>query len=423
MAIGIMLTFFDFRNDVRKVIGEMALRDTIVLFIRKEHEALVQPYLSTGFQYRIIEEHTANPINRLAHILFLLFRKLPKSKQNYFLMEQFKSQNLPEQLKKKAKKALQLQRLLPKWMSYDLYLQMLRYSGKTSLEDISRMLVWTEVYDDYLFARCLRNKIPTDVYVYSWDHTCKQVRFSKRAQYLVWHAGIADDLRQLQGIDAQQIHIVGSTQLGYIKAYQQLAATQLHKEQYFYFGCGVGLTQLIPEEIRVILIIAEMIRQVKPDHVLLVRPYPNCRDWQIYAPLREHSHIQIEDDYRQQDLSIPENNIVQKFDRISRAKAFFHTGTTLGLETCFTDTPSFLVDMAEDTGEPISLFHFVHQYQNEKYLIQGGPHNVIQQMNQLVEVLHAPENPTYMQLSYQVRDMFPVADFREMANRLLKPTA
>lgn len=422
MAIGIMLTFFDFRNDVRKVITEMATKAEIVLFIRPEHVSLITPYLQLGFTYRIIQEYKPGFRNKLAHLLFLLFRRLPKSRENYFLMEEFKSQSLPPHLKKKAKRALLLQRILPKWMSYDFYLNMLNYSKETQIDDITHMLVWTEIYDDYLFARCAREGIPTHVYVYSWDHSCKHVRFSKRVHYLVWHAGIAEDVQQLQNVARNHVQIVGSTQLGYIKAYQSESPAPIKKELYYYFGCGVGIAQLIPEEIRIILIIAEIIRQTQPTHKLVVRPYPNCRDWAVYAPLRQHTHIQIEDDYRQTDLSIRDQDIVEKFVRISKAKAFFHTGTTLGLEACFTDTPSFIIDMAEKSNEAVCLYHFIHQYQNEKYLMHSAPENVIQRIDQLIRILEQPDDSAYMQLSYQVRDMFPVADFSEMANRLIQAT-
>ncbi len=419
MATGIMLTFFDFRNDVRKLISEMVRLDDIIVFIRPEHESLIQAYTDLGFQYRLIDEASQGFVNTLAHYAFTLFRQLPASRQNYFLMEQFKSDSLPAVYKKKSQRLLQAQKILPKTLSYDAYLNMLNFSGRTDLSGISKMIVWTEVYDDHLFARCVRTGVPTAVYVYSWDHACKHVRFSKRVSYFVWHAGIAEDLQQLQHIDAQRIDVTGSTQLGFIDTFRQRQTTTPLKQNVIYYGCGVGIQNLIPEEIRCIILLAECMRQVLPDHVLMVRPYPNCRDWSVYDGLRALPNVQFDDQYRQNDLSVEEEAILQKFERISTSKAFFHTGTTLGLEACFTDTPSFLLDLSPDNGNAVSMYHFVHQYQNQKYLIDAAPQQVVTQIDQLMHILSDLDDPDHMTLHAKVQATFRVHSFAQIAKNIL----
>lgn len=421
MAVGMMLTFFDFRNDVRQLITRLLKHDEIILFIRAEHEEQIKKFTALGFQYRIINEYTAGNKNALATKLFTALRKIPASRENYFLMESFKAAGAStEALQKRAKNIIRLQRTSPKWISYDRYLDMLEYSGKTDLQGITKMIVLTEIYDDLLLSRLIREKVPTAVYVYSWDHACKQVRFSKRLQYMVWHDGIAEDLKLLQGIPAGSIRVTGATQLGYIHSFRERSVPQPRKINCIYFGCGVGLPELVSEEVRVIMILAEHMRQVLPDHTLIVRPYPNLRFWEVYDTLKTYTNIMIDESYRQQDLSVSDADIIHKFELIHQCKAFFHVGTTLGLEACFTSCPSFLLDLSPDTGQPVSLYHFVHQYQNQKYLIDNSPVNTITTENQLREVLANTHDPKYMHLSSVIQSQFEVKSFDALAGVFLE---
>lgn len=415
-----MLTFFDFRNDVRKVIEAMCRKEEVVLFIRKEHEALIRTYTHLGFTYRIIQENTSHWRNRLAVIAFLLFRKLPASHQNYYLMEQFKAEALDGPLRQRALSIIQWQRRLPKWLSYDRYLNWLIIAQQTNLEDIDQMITFTEIYDDHLLIRCIRERIPVKVYVYSWDHACKHVRFSNRIQYLVWNTDIAKDVQSLQHIPATHIRITGATQLCYVAWFRQNSVLQPRKSPTIYFGCGVGLPSLAMEEIRVILLLAEHMRQLLPNHTLMVRLYPNSKNWDMYSTLTACPNIRLDNSYRQQDLSISDPDILEKFEKIHSAIAFFHVGTTLGLEACFTSTPSFLLNLSPNTGEPVSLYHFVHQYQNEKYLIDSHPLNTISTELELRAVLHDISDPQYLQLNHDVQERFTVRTFEEMADLLLE---
>lgn len=413
-----MLTFFDFRNDVRKVLAEMCRIENVILFIRPEHETLIKPYLHIGFTYRIIQEDSNDTKSAMFSRLFLLFRKIPASRQNYYLMEQFKAEGAGSDKKDKALSIIKWQQRTPKWLSYDTYLNALQLSGKTDLNGITKMIALTEIYDDKLLARCIRSKIPVLVYVYSWDHACKHVRFSKQVRYAVWHEGIATDLQQLQGIAGNAIRVTGATQLGYVHQFSD-KLNAAAKEKTIYFGCGVGLPSLVTEEIRVISILAVHMSQLLPDYILMVRPYPNYSDWSIYEALNEFPNIRLDNSYRQKDLSVADNDIQQKFESIARSKAFFHVGTTLGLEACFTDTPSFLLDLTENNGNAVSLYHFTHQYQNEKYLINGHPKHTITSETSLRHLLQNLDDPQLLEMNKQVQNTFHINSFTEMAQMLL----
>ena len=59
MKLGIMLYFFDFRNDIRRLIMELNKYYQVVIFVRKEHEETVKAHLPKNIEYRIINERKA----------------------------------------------------------------------------------------------------------------------------------------------------------------------------------------------------------------------------------------------------------------------------------------------------------------------------------------------------------------------------
>ena len=113
----------------------------------------------------------------------------------------------------------------------------------------------------------------------------------------------------------------------------------------------------------------------------------------------------------------------QKYSKIYFAKAFFHLGTTLGLEACFTNTPSFIIDFEKTayTDDYLSMYDFVHQYQNEKYLLLAGFDNVIKSPDELRTILNNIYKDKFQYLTYNravTENMHPYS-FSEFAEKLL----
>jgi hypothetical protein len=166
---------------------------------------------------------------------------------------------------------------------------------------------------------------------------------------------------------------------------------------YLYFGCAIGIPALAPLEVGVIRELAAQLAAALPAYKLVVRPYPVLKDWTVYSPLRDLPNVVLDDSFRGKDMAVSEDRLMEKFVKIHFAKAFIHLGTTLGLEACFTQTPSVILDFA-DFGKGaniVSLHNFVHQYQNEKYLMTGDFPNIVKSKEafwQLLELIrHDPE--------------------------------
>ena len=87
MTIGFVVSFFDFRNDVRKVIELLSIDHNVVVFYKLSDEEKVLNHKIFNVEYRPILEKKRSIRNIIAKQLFLYFKKLPKSRNNYYLME------------------------------------------------------------------------------------------------------------------------------------------------------------------------------------------------------------------------------------------------------------------------------------------------------------------------------------------------
>ena len=375
MKIGFVVHFFDFRNDVRRLISEIAKKHEVVLFVNKNQIDLIKTRPIENTKIRIIDEKIISKRNKFLEILFYFFKRLPKSKNNFYLMECFRIEKIKDPLtRKKGIKNLNRIMKFPKILSYDWYINKLSYNKKTVIDDIDRMSFFTEISDDYFLARCIKEKKCINVYVYSWDHPYKHTRFSNQVTYKTWSEGTKQDISKLQKIDLDRIQVFGATQFAYIDEALKSNKKRMFDFKYVYFACAIGIDSLVHQEIEIIKKIHTIIKKHDVNLKLVVRPYPVLNDWKLYDELRNED-IVFDDDFRTKNLSINENSIQEKFEKIKNAELLLHLGTTFGLEASFFETPSVIVDFGYDknTQDTLHVKHFIHQGQNVKYLIDTCP--------------------------------------------------
>jgi hypothetical protein len=422
MKIGIALSFLDFRNDIRRVIIELVREHELVLFLPEGQAESMRSLVPAGAEVRIIDERVKSVGSRMWQRMFTYFGQIPKSVGNYYLMERFLILQRPAGLRRRCELlAFDLSLRLPKWLSYDVYLDQLSFTGDTQIDDIDRFLLLTRIADDAFLARLLHEGRDVQVYVYSWDHPCKHRQFSMRVDYLVWNDGIGEDLAELQGVPPERIRSVGASQFGYISEFlARGSCPRPYPFEYVYLGCFSGIPELTVQEVRIIERISQVMATVRPDLRLVMRPYPVLSDWSLYDPLQRCQNVVWDGEFRGKDLSIDEEKIGEKFRRIEHAVAFLHMGTTMGIEACFTSTPSFIVDFgyAKRWGK-LSIEHGIHQYQNQKYLIDDVPHNVLRSEDDLRRMLTTPQDPVYFAVNERVQRIFGLTTFAEFAKRLV----
>ncbi len=422
MTVGFVVSFFDFRNDVRRVIAEVSKNHDVIIFGKPEHRDEILRHLPDGIAFRLIDERTEGMWNKLWVMLYVLFKKIPKSTENFFLMELYKASITPDHvLKAQNYRLLGWVRRLPKVIAYDFYLNRLSYKSNTDLSGIDQFVSFTAIADDFFHARLLRENRPVKVYVYSWDHPCKHVCFSKRAKYVCWNEPLRQDIIELQHIAPQQVSVVGASQFGYVVEYQNLKnnIARTYDFDYVYMGCAIGAFDLVASEVMVVQSVAEVLEQTNPTWKLVVRPYPVQANWTLYEPLRKLKNVVMDDSFRTLDLSVKDGSILEKFEKIDNAKAFFHLGTTMGLEACFTDTPSFMIDYGYVERDGLSLYNFIHQFQNDRHLIDLAPQNAPKSEAELVGVFQDLDDKKYTEPNHKVQAQYQLKSFEQFAKKLI----
>lgn len=422
MKIGFVVSFFDFRNDVRRLIAAASRSHEVVVFVKQKDVNLIHKHLPDSVEYQVIYEKKRSISNTIWERIYFLLRSIPKSRSNFFLMEFFKLSLATSTIQRK-KNHLWYKLLvgLPKFISYDFYLSRLQIIRKTKIDDIDQFIFFTAIADDYLLARLLKENYPVKVYVYSWDHPCKHTCFSQKVDYLVGNERLRNNLSELQNLPLNKIHIAGISQFGYLHEYlqNQLATTSPYPQPYFYFGCAIGIPELAIEEVVLIQMMATTLAEERPELLLVVRPYPFLLNLQIYEELKNLSNVVIDDQYRSSDLAVSDNNIVDKLNKLKHAIAFFHLGTTLGLEACLLGTPSFLIAPEPTSSRRLSLHNFAHQHQNKEYLISLSPSNTLTSMDKIKEILVSENLQDYKKLNREISQLFPTASFEQVAHLLL----
>ncbi len=422
--IGIVAQYLQSRNDIREVIARLGSAYEVFLYLRPADANVHIP----GVTVREITDRRRTVKNQLLARTFYLFGRLPRSRNNYYITESFKIENTKTRAVFKAEKRtlLQLSKVLPKWMSYDRYLDELDCADTTPVDDIDTFLFFSEIYDDYLLSHVLRKGKRVQVFVYSWDHPCKMTRFSRRVQrYLVWNDGLKEDLVTLQGVDPANVRVVGSSQLAYIAGFREDGepGAPPFPFEYLYFGCATGTPALVVEEVKIIAQLARVLAETFPDVRLVVRPYPFLGAWQLYEPLKSFANVHFDDAYRTTPgAALTAAQIYEKFVKVKHARAFIHLGTTMGYEAAYFDTPVLQINFQPPGPGGEKLRGFIHQYQNDKYLMPEGYPNVIAGpedfRNKLTRLMAAPEG--FRPYNRQVAGQTRLANFADFCRELIK---
>ena len=420
MKIGLTIDFFDFRNDVRRVISELAKNYEVIIFTNESQKEKIITFELPNTSVRIIKEKRKNPLNYIIDKLYFYFKRIPSSEKNFYLMEYFKINLIKsKKIRSIAFFHLFLIKILPKFIEYDWYLRKIFFKKDTKIDDVDTIIFFTNILDDYFLARCIDEKKDIQVYVYSWDHPFKHTKFSKNVIYKVWNIGMKDDLRNIQKIPENKIIISGSSQLSFVKEVKSIVSTmnQSFDFKYVYFACSIGIEELVVKEVNLIKYLNKIIFTNFPDIKLVVRPYPNLKNWSLYDELKSSEIIIDYDDNK--DIINANKMIKEKFEKIENSLLFIHLGTTLGLEAAFFNTNSYLIDFDEfDNSKLLTIKNFVHQAQNKKYLIETG--QVLKNKEQFIQLLKKiNQNEMTGPYNKSITRNFDLLSFTKIANNLI----
>ncbi len=416
--LGIVANYLDSRNDLRDFIQELSKRFEVIVFVKPAQMSVAE--ILPEVEFRPIKTKVSKSIwNLFLHYWYRIFGKLPKSKSNYFITEKIANShpNLSKWKRNDLEFTLWLSRFMPKLMSYDGYLNSLRYAKGTKIDDIDKFLCFTHIYDDFLYAQLLKSGKKVFTYVYSWDHPCKLKTFSKRPhKYFVWNEGLKNDLIELQDIPANKVEVIGSTQLAYIEKYlAEKPKSATPDYPYIYFGCALGYPIMVKEEVKYIRQLSSALQQINSEVKILVRPYPFLSLWDIYKELETLDNVIIEEYQRSDKQGLEEDAINQKFAMLQNAKAFVHIGTTLGMECAYFDTPVLLINYGTEKRSSPTMQAIIDQYHNTKYLTLDQHPNIINQESEWIKALKELDDKKYHSYNRDVSGQTALKSFEQIA--------
>lgn len=426
MTLGILAQYLETRPDIAELIGRLSQQIPVVVYRNEREKAVLN--LPSSVQFRTFRKRSSLKI-KIWHVLFKAFGKVPRSKHNYFITEDFKIQNssfFGNNLKTWwAQFLLFLNYKLPGFISYDAYIDAIQDSVEADLTGIDTFLCYTQIYDDGFFGKLVAARKKIYALVYSWDHPCKMKCFSKgEVKYLVWNENILRDLVELQGLSANRIQKIGTSQFGYLHQYlaekDHKSFPPLPEKPYLYFAFATGTPSLARQEIEVIQRMADMLAEVWPDVLLMVRPYPFLKSKGFYDALMAHPQVRFEPEY--EGGGSIQGKMNHKYHYMDHSSGFFHFGTTLGVEACFLQAPVFFLSLKNEALED-GLYYFIHQYQNDAYLHREELPNTIESYGELKEVLQilARQEPgKLMQYNQTVSADFSCTSFQSYTEGLAR---
>jgi len=422
MKLGILAQYLETRPDITELINRLADSLEVVVFQENQEKSVLK--LDPRIEVRTFGKRTSPGI-KIWHVFFKAFGKVPKSKHNYFITEDFKIQNSSfygNNIKTWwSQLLLFLNYRLPGFISYDSYIAAIQDSVVADLNGIDAFLCYTQIYDDGFLGKILAEKKKVFVLVYSWDHPCKMKCFSKSdIRYLVWNPNILKDLVELQGILELRISIVGTSQFGYLNAFlRSPEPSRGHTKPYLYVAFATGTASLAVQEIAIIKRLADMLASEWPEANLMIRPYPFFKAQGFYEGLRALPNVEFEPVYEGDDSVQGKMN--HKYRWMNGSSGFFHFGTTLGVEACFLRCPVFFLSMKDEVLDK-GLYYFIHQYQNDAYLHKAGMANTIESYPDLNKVVKALKTGDASLKTYNdsVASGFSCESFEDYTRRVLE---
>ena len=126
MKLGVMLQYWDTRNDVRLLVAELSQRFEVVLFAQERDQIFFE---NSPYEVRYVGDRSWF-WKRFWGYCFLIFGHIPRSRRNYYADEYFKLESLPPSQRWRIRLVLSLSRISPKFLSFDAYARHLAPQAK-----------------------------------------------------------------------------------------------------------------------------------------------------------------------------------------------------------------------------------------------------------------------------------------------------
>lgn len=425
--LGVILQYYNSRNDLPILLDHLAQHWDLVLFARKQDLDLV----TSDFEKRAIPPLPRTLSNRFQKFVYQAAGNIPSSKQNYRF---WNKRRIGQQKKLSAKIRLgillQIRMLFSGLVPFDKYMSKLTLDRSTKVDDVDAFFAMSDVYDINFMAQALETNKPFVNYIYSWDHVGKYHSFSKQvSRHMTWHKGITQDLCELHKIDPAIVNEIGSTQLTIVENYISANGnrkTNSKQAPYVYYAGTMGYPEAITQEMNAVKFLANTMARVAPDTKLVVRPYPNSKMFSLYNELANLPGLELENvKVSGNRIEFLKDTAEEKYSKIKNASLVVHMGSTIGLEAAYFDTPVVHLAMEDfdygiPTSSPQHISHTLAQRHLQKYMLHSQERNVVRQSDDLSsfvrDALDNPEN--FLKYNNELTSHIPLRSMTELAQEL-----
>lgn len=394
MKIGLILNHISLRSDIRLFIEELSIKNNVVLYGRLEDYELINCQNCEFREIKPVKNLLFKFFNKILRTLYYFIGNLPYTRKEFNdyqvrIIHKIKDQNYI----KKDLKRHKLRMKLPHFFSYDKYLSFL-FSGNSNISDVDLFIAYTDLNNDNLISQIVQENKNLIVYVHSWDHIPKFTRFLKnKVTYLTWNEFIKDDLINIHKIDKNKIIALGASQFYFIKDFINYGDYKdTVKKKYIYFPCSFGYPKVAIQEVKIIKSLSEELFNLDNSITIIVRPYPMLKSWKIYKTLENLKNVSFDSFKQSKDLYMSQNDHMHKCKMIKGAIAVIHTGTTIGLEASYFETPVIYLNI-NDINYSVSefdenhIFYSWNQYHLKKYYYLTNFTSVVKTKLELINVL------------------------------------
>lgn len=424
MRIGIYTEYLDLKDDIIELISAICQIHTVILFI-SPHQKNRAKQIANVSEIRLIENEKISIVYRLYNKLLESFLLLPKNKSSIKLSKSrvILSKRGGKLVKKLRLLNLQLAMMMPRFLSYDKFIKYGIGKLHNQIDDLDAFICFTPFANNQLIRKLYFNQnIKKYAYVHSWDHPYKFNKFPKKYfNYLVWNKSMKADLINQQGIDQDAIRIVGCSQFSEILRFLQTSNTPENSSKFIYYPCFAGYEQMVKLEIEALKWLSLNVKRIDLKLQIVIRPYPQVFNPLVYEEyLGKYANIKIESLHsNSNDASRFVKNISEKYEHLKNALLVIHSGTTVGLETCYFDTPSMLLDIDGLTtnGEFLSFDQASSQAHVNKHIKKKYPANVIRNHQDLALAIQRPDK--YLSFNNEYRVETPLLCYSSIAEKLI----
>ncbi len=389
MKIGLLISEIEHRPDLLEFAEELnEVHDVTVLRGLPEGDRVCGPSGTLSAARRV---PVSGPWNRNLKRIYSFFGQRPRDR-SFLKASQLRRLDRSEirgWRSKLRRSSIWLRSVAPELISYDVLLGWIRVDESTSnfVRDLDALFVTSDVASDELLAAAIRLRVPTVLYVYSWDHPAKFSRLPRAGVTVaVWSRGIAQDLHHLHGIDEKSVRFLPASQYEELRRFARERRKVGSPARQILYAASFGYPTLALQEVEMVRQLAGSLASSHPEITMVFRGYPHLAGTEVYQPLSDLSNVVMDSTLGAVDRGLGAEAMRRKAEVMEDSLAVVHCGTTVGIEAAILDVPVIYVNFetkleARTRPKSSRAAEAWAQYHLQRYYFEVGSPNVVESLD------------------------------------------